>query len=193
MRMAFKEWAIVVDALGQGEQIVILRKGGIAEGKGGFKMEHEEFLLFPSLFHQQRDSVIPAAQRRYDFIAPELPSPEEVRIDYFCKVIEWQKLDSLSAAKALRGHHIWSDRTIEERFEWGREQAIFVLAVRVFRLAKPFVGPMRPQYGGCKSWIELDTEIDPLGAVPVLTEGEFAQKLAAIPSFSAPDLVPENK
>jgi hypothetical protein len=193
MRMAFKEWAIVVDALGQGEQIIILRKGGIAEGRGGFKMEHNEFLLFPSLFHQQRDSVIPAAQTRYDFIAPELPGPEEVRIDFFCKVVEWQKLDSLSTAKALRGNHIWTDRTIEERFEWGLEHAIFVIAVRVFRLARPFVGPMRPQYGGCKSWIDLETEIDPRGAAPVLTEAEFAKKLSEIRVLSAPDLVPENK
>jgi hypothetical protein len=192
MRMAFKEWAIVVDALGQGKQIIILRKGGIAEGRGGFKMEHGEFLLFPSLFHQQRDSVIPDAQKRYDSIAPELPSPEEVRIDFFCKVVEWQKLESLSGAKAMRGHHIWTDRTIEERFEWGRELAIFAIAVRVFRLAKPFVGPMRSQYGGCKSWIDLETEIDPHGAAPVLTEDEFAKKLSEIRSCSAPDLVPEN-
>ena len=34
MRTAFKEWAIVVDALGRGEQIIILRKGGISEGRG---------------------------------------------------------------------------------------------------------------------------------------------------------------
>ena len=37
MRIAFKEWAMVVDALGRGEQIIILRKGGISEGRGGFK------------------------------------------------------------------------------------------------------------------------------------------------------------
>ncbi len=30
MRIAFKEWMIVVDALGRGEQIIILRKGGIS-------------------------------------------------------------------------------------------------------------------------------------------------------------------
>src|SRR5512138_2779668 len=54
MRTAFKEWAIVVDALGRGEQILILRKGGIAEGRGGFRPEHTRFLLFPTAFHEQR-------------------------------------------------------------------------------------------------------------------------------------------
>src|SRR5258705_3213217 len=47
VRTAFKEWAIVVDALGRGEQIVILRKGGIREGRGGFHVEHPQFWLFP--------------------------------------------------------------------------------------------------------------------------------------------------
>ncbi|HKS37709.1 MAG TPA: DUF1802 family protein, partial [Verrucomicrobiae bacterium] len=55
-----------MDALGRGEQIIILRKGGITERRGGFKPEHAEFLLFPTLFHQQRDSVVPDAQVRYD-------------------------------------------------------------------------------------------------------------------------------
>ena len=34
--MAFKEWAVVVDALLRGEQVIILRKGGLREGRGGF-------------------------------------------------------------------------------------------------------------------------------------------------------------
>ncbi len=39
MRIAFKEWAVIVDALGRGDQILILRKGGISEGRGGFQIE----------------------------------------------------------------------------------------------------------------------------------------------------------
>ena len=66
MRIAFKEWAVVVDALGHGEQIIILRKGGMAEGAAGFKPEHSRFWLFPTLFHQQRESVLESAQKRWD-------------------------------------------------------------------------------------------------------------------------------
>jgi hypothetical protein len=71
MRSAFKEWAVVVDALGRGEQILILRKGGLAEGPGGFQVEQREFLLLPTRFHQQRERVLPAAQLRYDELAAE--------------------------------------------------------------------------------------------------------------------------
>ncbi|MEO8428438.1 MAG: DUF1802 family protein, partial [Verrucomicrobiota bacterium] len=73
MRIVFKEWAVVVDALGRGDQIIILRKGGISEGRGGFQVEHPEFVLFPTLFHQQRESVVPSAQARFDQLAPEFP------------------------------------------------------------------------------------------------------------------------
>ena len=66
MRIAFKEWMIVVNALGRGEQIIILRKGGISEGHDGFRAEHSRFLLFPTLFHQQRESVVPFAQSRLE-------------------------------------------------------------------------------------------------------------------------------
>ncbi|MDB6036414.1 MAG: hypothetical protein JWM99_255 [Verrucomicrobiales bacterium] len=186
MRTAFKEWAIVVDALGRGEQIIILRKGGISEGRGGFKMEHSEFLLLPSLFHQQRESVVPSAQVRYDLIAPTLPKDDEIRIEFFAKVAEWKKLESLSDARALLGQHIWKEQVIEERFEWGGEHAIFAIAVRVFRLPKPFKGPMLPQYGGCKSWIELGTEIESTGGVPVLTDAEFKRKLSALQILTVP-------
>src|SRR5438477_1344443 len=45
--VGFKEWSLVCDALGRGEQSVILRKGGIAEGREGFSFRYREFFLFP--------------------------------------------------------------------------------------------------------------------------------------------------
>jgi len=176
--VAFKEWAVVVDALLRGEQIVLLRKGGLREGRGGFHIEHPEFLLFPTLFHQQRESVTPTAQARFDELAPHFPPPETLRVEGFARVIEWRRLESLEAARQLRGQHIWRDDVIDERFDWGREKHIHALAVRVFRLDKPLELPMRPAYGGCKSWIELEVEVPIKGARPVLAEAEFADRLA---------------
>jgi len=82
MRTAFKEWAIVVDALGRGEQVIILRNGGISEGRDRFQVDRPRFLLFPTLHHQQREQVTADAQARFDEIAPGLPSPDVVRIQY---------------------------------------------------------------------------------------------------------------
>lgn len=182
MRVAFKEWAVITDALLRGEQIVIFRKGGLREGRGGFQIEHPEFLLFPTRFHQQRDSVLPAAQSRYDALAPQFPAAEVLRMEGFARVVAWQRLESLEAAHRLRGQHVWRDEVIAERFEWGRSKEIHVLAVRVYRLPQAVDLPMLAGYGGCKSWVELEQEMGEQemgvqGAVPVLDETGFSVKL----------------
>jgi hypothetical protein len=178
VRIAFKEWAVIVDALGRGKQILILRKGGISEGFGGFRMEHPEFLLFPTLFHQQRESVLPAAQERFDKISKHFPSQEILRLDFFAKVIDWRKLESLADVECLRGQHFWRDAVISERLDWGKDKNIFALAVRVFRLPNSIELPNSPSYGGCKSWIELEQEIAIDDAKPVLDGKIFDEKLA---------------
>jgi hypothetical protein len=186
VRTAFKEWAIVVDALGRGDQIVILRKGGISEGRGGFQVDHPEFLLFPTLFHQQRDAVLPPAQKRYDAIAPHLPTAEKLRIEFLAKVAEWRRVDALADAERLRGQHIWRDEVIADRFEWGRARNIFAISVRVLRLPTVIELPMAPAYAGCKSWIELERDVDVRGATPVLDDKDFAAKLAHFASALEP-------
>jgi hypothetical protein len=175
MRIAFKEWAVIVDALGTGRQIVILRKGGISEGRAGFQVDYPEFLLFPTAFHQQRDLVIPEAQARFDSLEPT--PADTLRIEYFCRVAAWRRLDSREAAERLQGQHVWKPEVIAERFDWGRSKAIFALAVRTFRLPQRIDLPMSPSYGGCKSWIELERDIDPSDARPVLNESEFNERL----------------
>ena len=180
MRIAFKEWAVVADALGRGEQIVILRKGGIAEGRGGFRPEHERFWFFPTLFHQQREAVVPAAQVRYDALAPHFPPEGTLRLEIFAEVVEMRRIDSLVAAERLRGQHIWRDEVIAERFDWGRDKSIHALAVRVFKLPQPVQMPMLTEYGGCKSWVTLAQEMDASTARPVLDEAAFTFKLSAV-------------
>jgi hypothetical protein len=176
VRWAFKEWAVIIDALGRGEQIIILRKGGLREARGGFRVEHAEFWLFPTYFHQQRASVLPRAQRRFDEIASGF-SKANVRLQFYARMEEWRRLDSLAAAQRLRGQHIWREDVIAERFDWGREKQIFALALRVFRLREPVELPMRPAYAGCKSWVELKHDPSTEFAAPVLDERCFADKL----------------
>ncbi len=170
MRIAFKEWAIVVDALALGEQIIILRKGGISESRSGFRIEHPAFLLFPTLFHQQRDSVIAPAQRRYDEISARFPKPHRLKIEHYAEIVDWRELTSLQEAQALRSQHIWRDEVIADRFEWGHKKDIYAMAVRVFRLAEARELPVLPSYGGCKSWIALEEEFVTTDATPILRD-----------------------
>ncbi|MEZ5305394.1 MAG: DUF1802 family protein, partial [Verrucomicrobiales bacterium] len=91
MSIAFKEWRIICDALQTGRQSIILRKGGIAEGRGGFSFDQPEFFLFPTLFHEQLksvridpDSVDPAL--RESLSGEGTPEPAEVRIELFVRL-----------------------------------------------------------------------------------------------------------
>lgn len=185
MRVAFKEWAVVVDALGSGEQIILLRKGGIREGKNGFCVEHQRFLLFPTSFHQQRESVVADAQVRFDKLSSRMSDPSSVCLAYFADVVEWIVLDSMAAVEHLREHHIWRDEVIRQRFEWGTSKGVYAMAVRVYRLPTAIEIPMLPSYGGCRSWMEIEQEIETSGGLPVLDDTPFAEKLNRFRSVAA--------
>src|SRR5688572_3635334 len=57
MPIAFKEWAVTVRALAEGEQLVTLRKGGIREPGKHFALDHDRFFLYPTFDHQRKDLV----------------------------------------------------------------------------------------------------------------------------------------
>src|SRR4029078_10873926 len=57
MPIGFKEWAVTVRALAEGEQLITLRKGGIREESKHFEIEHERFFLYPTFDHQRKDLV----------------------------------------------------------------------------------------------------------------------------------------
>src|SRR5262245_18778002 len=48
MPIAFKEWAVTVRALAEGEQLVTLRKGGIRDDRKHFELEHDPLFLYPT-------------------------------------------------------------------------------------------------------------------------------------------------
>src|ERR671918_795712 len=68
MPVAFKEWAVTVRALAEGEQLLTLRKGGIREENKHFEIEHDRFFLYPTFDHQRNDCV-------RDAHVPELSRP----------------------------------------------------------------------------------------------------------------------
>ena len=180
MRVAFKEWAIVVQALGQGEQTVILRKGGIHEGAPGFQVKHREFFLFPTFFHQQEAGVVRSAQGRLAPLLKKREGQATIPLEYWAKVEEVFIVRNDEALASLRPYHIWSDETISDKFEWGKEKALTILLLRVFRLRKIFELPDQAGYAGCKSWIQTTMDVAVSESEPVLTDREFTERSEAI-------------
>ncbi|MBM2819030.1 MAG: hypothetical protein HW410_712 [Nitrosarchaeum sp.] len=56
---SLKEWAAIVSALENGDQTIILRKGGILDVESGFRIESKKFLLYPTQEHQERNHIKP--------------------------------------------------------------------------------------------------------------------------------------
>lgn len=179
MKTAFKEWAVVCQALGGGRQSLILRKGGIVEEGGEFRPDHPEFLLFPTFSHQSPDSVIPDAESLLRAVAGEEPEAGEVVLRHYAVVADALRIGSLAAVLRLRGQHIWSDEVVEERFHRWRD-SIFALVVRVYRLPRLVRLPLEEDYTGCKSWVELTHDVSVEGSSPVLTDDEFSRSQNAI-------------
>lgn len=171
MPTALKEWAIVCDCLAEGQQSILLRKGGIRELRDGFTLEHREFFFYPTAFHQNPEQLIPQAQKRL----VNLPQTEAgiVPIKLFARVAASWRSESLEKLKQLDDLHILAWSTVEDRFHYRGKPWLEVILVRVFRLPDVLLIPERPEHSGCKSWVPLAMDIPSSGGVPVLDEQTF--------------------
>jgi hypothetical protein len=170
MHAAFKEWAVICEALGAGLQSVIIRKGGIAEGKAGFAFRHDEFLLFPTWFHEQLEkTTLPP-----DTVVPEEPG-EELEVRYTA-TIEWSGLLSdWQRVSRLRALHVLRDSVVEERYRYRETEGVHVAFVRVYRLDPPIRLRNEKRYGGCRSWIDLP-EVEGSVLVSVISDEEHQRR-----------------
>jgi hypothetical protein len=168
--VGFKEWALVCEALGRGEQTVLVRKGGIAEGRDGFGFRHSEFFLFPTFFHEQVEKVRVSGS--------EIPKerPGEIEIRYFAKLIAQKEITSWPVVAALEPFHILQESVVRERFDY-KESGLYVALLRVFRLGPSWVFPNLPTYGGCRSWVTLPECPAETKFEPVLGDQEHEQLL----------------
>jgi hypothetical protein len=166
-RAGFKEWSSVCQAIADGRQTIIIRKGGIAEGRDGFSFKHREFYLFPTWFHEEAEKIT----------EPQFSSPADSSLDVTirCAVeVEWSGLiTDWSIAEALAPFHILREEVVRERFEYKDAPGVHVAFVRAFRLSNPWTFPNEKRFGECRSWVELPER----GAEPrlesVLSDAEF--------------------
>lgn len=172
--LAFKEWAAVIPALASGRQILILRKGGIAEDGREFRVKDRRFALFPTGYHQT------AGQLKPDAPCPLSPPPAgTVLIQFLADVVETREIRAWPTLLKLDPFHVWSESVVRERFDRGK-QGVTLLALRVSKLDAPASLPLQPHYGGCTSWVTLDADLLTAPARPVLDDAAFKSKLEAL-------------
>lgn len=172
LKYAFKEWAVICEALAEGRQALILRKGGLAESTGEFHLEHTRFWLFPTYVHQQRDGVKPEAVPLLETVESRRPPAGTIRLSHYAEVAGDYHLHDMVGALRIRNLHLWSDETVQARFCY-RRPGLHVLPVRVYRASEPIDVPDVASYAGCRTWVELERELSTEGASPVLSDEAF--------------------
>lgn len=179
--IALREWAVAIKALEEGRQVIVLRKGGIAEETKEFRLESPQFYLFPSYEHQRPNLVKPEArdsvQLRQDAAAEQ---SERVLITSYAEVVEDIEITDVETLQRLDGLHIWTEDYAEERLKWKRTKPLHVLVLRVYKLESPLDLPMLDSYGGCKSWLWLEDVLNQQSRIPVMDDEQFASQLAKV-------------
>jgi hypothetical protein len=200
---ALKEWAVICRALAAGRQCVLLRKGGIAEPDGVFRVEHPEFWLLQTHFHEDPSQLSSEASAfastaarhessaggtaaradraggagsadRPEASANQSASGGRLMISAYAVVTAvWPILDE-RRLEPLAPFHIWSQETILRRFRY-RQPGLFAICVRVYNRPNTLRIADTPEIAGCRSWVELPSGLPTDDLSPALDDDAFAR------------------
>ena len=151
---ALKEWALVCDMLLDGRMTVLFRKGGINEK--GFWVEADEFLLFPTYFHQNREKVRPEFRDEFDRALASAPPEGVLRVPALCRVVEAIPVARNEGVYELEDLHPYTREQIDLRLEFRPKKPLVLLAVETIRLRAPVDTQVLERYAGCSSWVPLE-------------------------------------
>ncbi|CQD21462.1 DUF1802 family protein [Mycobacterium europaeum] len=171
---ALKEWSAAVHALLDGRQRVLLRKGGIGEKR--FDLAAREFLLFPTVAHSHRERVRPEHRDLLEAAAAD-STDDRLVIRAAAKVVAAVEVDRPEGLAAIEDLHIWTAESVRaDRLDFRPKHKLAVLVVSVHPLTEPVEIDRTPEYGGCKSWVELPVRA-PLA--PPALDGAALSEVAA--------------
>ena len=192
MSPAFKEWAVIVHALLEGEQVLDVRKGGLREDGRHFSLQSTRLWLYPTAEHQKPE-LLKDPYRHWIDLAHAAPVGDPITIEGWADVVRATTVTEADELAAIESKLIWTSDYAESRLGWKQRDPLWVLALRVHRLLEPVTVPWVEAYGGCTSWVELaGLPGDPasLPSEPALSDVAFEARLKgaveALPSLVAP-------
>ncbi len=183
--IAFKEWSQICQVLADGHQILIVRKGGIHEGPGGFRPEHPAFWLYPTYVHQAEQGLRDRALDRPGDCRLNAEPGDPVSIRALAAVEVVWPIQSETELLALTPFHNWKIETLRVRFNY-RQPGLWVLGVRVFRQDQPWTLTPTAQQLGCKSWVLLDSPLSTALLRPALDHAAWTEQIGRVRAALGP-------
>ncbi len=153
------EWNATIEALGQGKQIILIRK---------YNTTLKEFLLYPTVSYANKDDVLDSFQEDYKDFAKDnlLPDGENrtYEVKYFARVEEVVEKSSARIG-AFNKFHIWTREHVKNYL--GRNTAkIWIL--RVYKLENP--QKLKRSNGMLYANVESPVKLE---GTPVIPDDEF--------------------
>jgi hypothetical protein len=192
MAPAFKEWAVIVHALLEGEQILDVRKGGIREDGRHFSLQATRLWLDPTAEHQKPE-LLKEPYRHWIDLAHAAPVGDAIVIEGWADVVRVATVSTTEELAAIESKLIWTADYAETRLGWKHRDPLWVIALRAHRLLEPVTVPWREEYGGCTSWVQLDGLPDDPATLPselALSDVAFDARLKgtidALPTLQEP-------
>ena len=177
MPIAFKEWAVTVRALAEGEQLITLRKGGIREENAISRSSTTASSSTPpsttsagtSCVSRTSPSCAARSRRASGPTASRPPTRSAAtagsRSPTACASAPGPRSPATTlitdprCVDALSPYYVWTRDYAEKRLAWKRRHPLHVILLRTYRIPRPVTVKVRDEYGGCRSWLELHREL----------------------------------
>ena len=176
--IALKEWSVTIDALATGDQLFLLRKGGIREANRHFELANRRFLLYPTHFHEAEKMLKPAF--RHITKAPSSGDQDTVGIKAWAEVVDVMSIDQVEQLEALGEYHVWTDEFVAKRIAWKPRHAASLIMLKTHVLSEPVRIPVEPHHKGCKSWVDIEPAVGIGNSSPALSISEWEERTRAI-------------
>jgi hypothetical protein len=178
--VAFKEWAVTIRAFDRGDQILLLRKGGIHEDGKDFRVLHPEFLMYPTFEHQKPELLKEKYHEELSRVVSESEGNGAITFGHWARVEEAIELSDQAAVDRLEPYHIWTSDYAQKRLHWKPRHPLAILLVRLYRLEEPHTVPLSPSFAGCKSWVELPEPVRLGQVAPIMGDDDFRTRVQEV-------------
>jgi hypothetical protein len=196
---ALKEWAIVCKAAEDGNQVLLFRKGGIMEYRNGFELKHKNFFLFPTFEHQSMESIREEYKKEFENLTKQHEqkdlnsaapndtqvSPNTATINSFVEISYFNEINDINKLEKLEKFHIWNLDYVKMRFNYNPKKPLFLVLLRTYKLKDAIKIHNKPEWSGCKSWIQIDLKDQALEAY---FKNDPSQSFEYLKSISMPSI-----
>ncbi len=180
--VALKEWSATIDALASGDQIFLLRKGGIREPNRRFELPHRRFLLYPTRFHEAAKMLKPDYQHLID--SENVIRADSITFTAWAEVEDVISVDDAESLATLSDSHVWADEFVTKRVAWKPRHPADLIILKTYRLANPMHMTIEPFHRGCKSWVDIHPPVDVENSTPALLPSVWEKRVQEITKCS---------